>query len=145
MHQDQLGPDSSDRLEELLAEAAEADRSVTNDVNPDLFLSRLQNRIARSGRQWTSVRLTVAALFLIGLLTWAFQDQLSLDESPVVSPDTPDSSVLLVLDVLEVLAPLEPASIALLETSHFDTLEGFDGDVAALPLELLVADEEENR
>ena len=142
MHQDQPGPDSPDRLEELLAEAVEADRSVANDVDPDLFLSRLQNRISRSGRQLTAVRLGVAALLLIGLLTWAFQDQLSLDEAPVVAPDP---SLLLVLDVLEVLAPLEPATIALLDSSHFDTLEGFDGDVAALPLELLVADEEENR
>ena len=145
MQHDQLRPESSDQLDKLLAETAAAEGAVTNDVDPDLFQSRLRNRISRSGRQQTLARISVAALILIGLLTWTFQDQLDLDGARDPDVLKPDQAVLLVLDVLEVLAPLNAKTIAQLEASHFDTLEAVDSDIAALPLELLVVGEEERR
>lgn len=144
MQDHDLKPDPEDRLSALLEDAAEADRSLVNEVDSDLFLARLRGRISSSSRGLSSFQLAAAALVLLGVLSWALQDQFDRSApNPDVIED-PGSSVLMMLDVLEVLAPLEPSVIALLDPSHFDTLEGFDSDIAALPLELLVAEEQEN-
>ena len=146
MHDDEMNSESSDRLDSLLAEAAAADHSNSGDeINSDLFLARLRARISRSRSRRNLVQLSVAAMILVGLLTWSFQDRFDFDGSNGEVSESPDPDLLLVLDVLEVLAPLDPSVIAHLEPSHFDTLEGFDSDIAALPLELLVAGEEEQR
>ena len=144
MQDHELKPDPEDRLSALLEDAAEADRSLVNEVDSDLFLARLRGRISSSSRGLSSFQLAAAALVLLGVLSWALQDQFDRSApNPDVIED-PGSSVLMMLDVLEVLAPLEASVIALLDPSHFDTLEGFDSDIAALPLELLVTEEQEN-
>ncbi|HIC23399.1 MAG TPA: hypothetical protein EYO84_08235 [Planctomycetes bacterium] len=144
MQDHDLKPDPEDRLSALLEDAVEADRSLVNEVDSDLFLARLRGRISSSSRGLSSFQLAAAALVLLGVLSWALQDQFDHSApNPDVIED-PGSSVLMMLDVLEVLAPLEPSVIALLDPSHFDTLEGFDSDIAALPLELLVTEEQEN-
>ena len=144
MQDHDLKPDPEDRLSALLEDAAEADRSLVNEVDSDLFLARLRGRISSSSRGLSVFQLAAAALVLLGVLSWALQDQFDRSSpNPDVIED-PGSSVLMMLDVLEVLAPLEPSVIARLDPSHFDTLEGFDSDIAALPLELLVAEEQEN-
>jgi hypothetical protein len=144
MQDHDLKPDPEDRLSSLLEDAAEADRSLVNEIDRDLFIARLRGRISSSSRGLSGFQLAAAALVLLGILGWALQDQFDRSSpNPDVIED-PGSSVLMMLDVLEVLAPLEPSVIARLDPSHFDTLEGFDSDIAALPLELLVAEEQEN-
>lgn len=144
MQDDDLKPETEDHLDALLDEAVEADRSLDNEVDSDLFLARLRGRISTASRSPSRYQLAAAALVLIGVLSWALQDQVGRDTTEMQIIDDPGTSVLMVLDVLEVLAPLEPSVIARLDPSHFDTLEGFDSDIAALPLELLVAEEQEN-
>lgn len=134
-----------DRLDGLLEEAASADRSMAPSADTAGFLFRLQARITQDRRRQSLAKFSIAAMILVGILTWAMQDTLDPGSSPVDTVELPDQELLLVLDVLEVLSPLSPAMISQLEVSHFDTLEGIDSDLAALPIELLIADEEERR
>jgi hypothetical protein len=57
--------------------------------------------------------------------------------------ESPTSELLEQLDVLELLEGLDPELVASLIPSHIDTVDGFDLALADLPLELLVAEEEE--
>ena len=57
----------------------------------------------------------------------------------------PGPELLEQLDVLELLSDFDPKMVAVLASSHIDTVEGFDIALAELPLELLVKPDEEDQ
>lgn len=142
MHEDDH--DVSQPLQSLLDEAASAEPRVS--VDSVAFLSRLQHRIRRRQRHWKAASAAAAALLVIALL---WQSSLpsgnpgpSSENSLVMNPGP---ELLEQLDVLELLSDFDPEMVAVLASSHIDTVEGFDIALAELPLELLVKPDEEDQ
>ena len=142
MHEDDH--EVSQPLQSLLDEAASAEPRVS--VDSVAFLSRLQHQIRRRQRHWKAAFAAAAALLVIALL---WQPSLpsgnpgpSSENSLVMNPG---SELLEQLDVLELLSDFDPEMVAVLSSSHIDTVDGFDIALAELPLELLVKPDEEDQ
>ncbi|MDE0959340.1 MAG: hypothetical protein OSB09_01010 [Planctomycetota bacterium] len=140
--------DESLELQSLLDEAAR--KETVDTIDPEPFLVRLNQRLQRRQRLQKLFTAAAAAVVLFAIIfPYTMPDPGSTPPTlDHVLVQNPSSQLLEQLYVLELLEGMDPELIAILAPTHIDTLDGFDLygfdlDLAALPLELLVDEQEE--